>query len=410
MYYRQDTTVLQAKCDEYGNRISESYLLKDSEKITQANKLNVVPDENNNEYHTFSFKINNTSYAFPPVSILKLDTSADDISQSKFTFDNSDATSFYYEPELDDNDPFKSIIFDSKMHLRKTYDLEFTTPENFRHGFISWSNIIPLNRFRTKYSITVNSHYDDIANTNTPESSKLFLSGNKLYTATGMLLTENWDIATDTARENYFLQYKNTYTEFTAVRLLTELGLENIQVLVYNTEPNIHHTGKFNGLPNKQLVIPKGLIPTAKFTSILNVDMSYQLVNNSNIKVAVSPNLDDWYTYKTNLREWQPLTVEYNDYIQKYIPTLYEMEEKGIGIHMIQSIGNWMPFTTNIAFCYLLNDENMKSHASVTEVEFTATMKGSWKYYPHLDYYYANDNLNVKIFDAGSYKINYKRF
>ena len=48
VYYRQDRTVLQAKCDEYGNRISESYLLKDSEKITQANKLNVVPDENNN--------------------------------------------------------------------------------------------------------------------------------------------------------------------------------------------------------------------------------------------------------------------------------------------------------------------------------------------------------------------------
>ena len=163
VYYRQDRTVLQAKCDEYGNRISESYVLKDSEKITQANKLNVVPDENNNEYHTFSFKINNTSYAFPPVSAWKLDTTADDdISQSLFTFDNSDATSFYYEPELNDDDPFRSIVFDSKMHLRKTYDLTFSTPETFRHGFISYSNIIPFSRFRNKYSIKVNSYYDDI--------------------------------------------------------------------------------------------------------------------------------------------------------------------------------------------------------------------------------------------------------
>ena len=48
------------------------------------------------------------------------------------------------------------------MHLRKTYTLEFTTPQVFRHGFVSQSNIIPLNRFRTKYSITVASKYNDI--------------------------------------------------------------------------------------------------------------------------------------------------------------------------------------------------------------------------------------------------------
>ena len=236
------------------------------------------------------------------------------------------------------------------------------------------------------------------------------MSDNKLYTATGMLLTANWDMATDTAKENYFIQYKNTYTEFTAVRLLSELNLENVQVLVYSNEQNIHHTGEFNAIPNKQIVIPRGLIPTAKFTSLINVRMEYQLVGNSNVKVAVSPDLENWYTYKTNLREWQPLTVEYNETIQRYIPTLYELEEKGLSVYMLNSIGSWLPFTSNIAFCYLLIDENMKSQASVSSVGFTATMKGSWKNYPNIDYYYANDNLNVRVFDEGSYKINYKRF
>ena len=225
-----------------------------------------------------------------------------------------------------------------------------------------------------------------------------------------MLLTDNWNQATDTAKENYFIQYKNTYTEFTSVRLLKELGLNNIQILVYSTEQNIYHTGDFNGLPNKHIVIPRGLIPTSKFTSLIKINMTYQTTGNSNIKVAASPNLEDWYTYKANLREWQPLTVEYNENIDRYIPTLYEMEEKGININLLDTIGNWNLFTTNIAFCYLLTDENMNSNASVSEVGFTATMKGSWQYYPNIDYYYANDNLNVKVFDAGSYKINYKKF
>ena len=421
VYHKKNDTIARAMADEYGNRISEIYLRKDTEKVTQVNKFNVVPDtpEDAPMYKEFNFKVNNTSYAFPPVNVLKLDTSSDDITKSIFTFDNSDATSFIYESQLSADDPFRTLIFDSTMHLKKTFDFNFTTPTPFAHGYLSYSDIIPLDRFRKKYSITTESKYNDPTITQQPDSYKLFLSNNKLYTGTGLPICENWNISTDIAKENYFIQYRDKTSEFTAIKLLEESGLNNIQILIYTTDENsgVYHTGQFKGIPNKQVVIPKGLIPTHTFSSILNIDMSYQLIGNCQIKIAASSNLEDWYTYKLNIREWEPLMIEQKAIINdngeredRWYPIVTEIEEKGIPIDMIHTIANWDRFTSNISFAYLLLDENMNANASVNEVGFTATMRGNWQYYPNIDYYYANDNLNVRVFHPGSYKINYKRF
>ena len=74
IYQRKANVIDRAKCDEDGNKINDVYIKKETEKITQANKLNVVPDEGDDghTYHEFSFKINNTSYAFPPVNVFCL--------------------------------------------------------------------------------------------------------------------------------------------------------------------------------------------------------------------------------------------------------------------------------------------------------------------------------------------------
>ena len=75
LYQRKSESIDRAIHDEYGHRISEYYLNKEYDKITQANKLNVELDENG--VKEFTFEVNDNSYSYPPVEVLKLNDDGD---------------------------------------------------------------------------------------------------------------------------------------------------------------------------------------------------------------------------------------------------------------------------------------------------------------------------------------------
>lgn len=339
---------------------------------------------------------------------MRLNNDSDDESITVCTFDNADASSFIYEPELEEDDHFKTVEFDGTMHLVKTYDIHMSDFEPCANGYISYSETIPLNRFRKRLSITVDTvnALDETLQTDV-QTTKLFVSNGALYATTGMRITDNWNNLTDVEREELILNFRNTTSTFTNELIL---DMEEVQVVAYATSNSVKVVGQFVGIPNKKIVMPKGLIPTNSFVNILSVDMDYELIGQSNVRMAASEDLEHWYTYKNNLFEWEELPTEIDTTTGRLYPTLDSIYNMGILANNLSKISDWSQFEKGIAFCYLICDENINARAAVDEIRLTVTMRGSWSKYTNGTYAYTKGNLVVRVFDPGDYKINYRKY
>lgn len=286
LYQLKSVPADRAIHDEYGHRLNEYYLNKEYDKVSQANKLNV---EITDSFKEFSFLINDNSYSYTPVEVLKLDDDGGDDSITICTFDNADASSFIYEPELAEDDPFRTVEFDGTMHLVKNYNIQMSALQSCGTGFISYSTVIPLNRFRKRFSITVDTINSDSESTDVIQSIKLFISNGILYATTGAHITDNWNNLTDIERENLILNFRNTANIFTNEMIL---DLDEVQVIAYTTDNRAQFEGRLNAIPNKKIVMPKGLIPTNSFVSLINVDMDYEIIGKGSIRMAASSDLE----------------------------------------------------------------------------------------------------------------------
>lgn len=290
----------------------------------------------------------------------------------------------------------------------KTFDIHMSEFVPCAHGYISVSEEIPLTRFRKRDSIVVNTVNKDEESTDVVQPCiKLFISNGALFATTGMRITDNWNGLTDIEKEELILNFKNTASTFTNELIL---DMDSVQVIAYTTDINAKAVGYFNGIPNKKIVMPKGLIPTNSFVSILNVDMDYEIIGKGSIRMAASEDLERWYTYKSNLFEWQELPTEIDPITGRIYPTVESVNNNGILASNLSKINNWNLFQNGIAFCYLVCDESMTARSAVDEIRLTVTMRGSWGNYRKASYAYTHGNLIIHVFDPGDYKINYRKY
>ena len=405
LYQKKTDPANAAIHDDQGNIISEYYLSKEYDKVVQETKLKVVA--NDTVPRDFVFNVNNNSYAYPPVEVLRLNDDGDNENVTICEFDNGDESSFIYEQDLADNDKFHTIAFNGTMYPKTEYNIYMSTPEKLYNGYISVSEIIPLTRFSQRISITVDTINNDEASSEVISSSKYFLSKNILYATTGEIIATSWSTLSNTEKENKLKTYINLASTYTNELIL---GLDEVQVIAYTADERARFSGIFTGIPNKQLVIAKGLIPTSRFITILNANILYTQKNHGGVRVAVSNDLEHWYTYRENLQEWKELPTEYDVNMGRYKPVISNMHTNGILASRLGNITDWSLFNENLAFCYLVTKETLADECFVDALSLTVTMKGSWDKYSKAHYSYANRLLVVRVFDSGDYKINYYKY
>lgn len=390
--------------DEFGRRISEYYLTKEYNKLIQANKLNVTASES--EPKEIVFDVSDNSYAYDPVEILKLNDDGENESITICNFDNGDITSFFVEEDLDPDDKFRTIRFNGYMYPETNYDIYMSELSPCGEGYISQSEVIPLNRFTKRLSINVKTENTEEGSVSALRSVKLFVSKGTLYASTGAIISNNWNEFNDAEKEQVFRNYVDVADSFINDIIL---GLDEVQVVAYTTNPFASLSGTFIGIPNKQLVVARGLIPTNRFVTILNADIIFTQHDHAGVRIAVSNNLENWYTFKENLQEWAELPTEYDTNIGRYVPIIENMYTSGILASRLLHITNWTPFSEGIAFCYLVTKENIIDECNIDDLALTVTMRGSWGHYSKGTYAYSNDHLVVKVYDNGDYKINYHK-
>lgn len=405
LYQKKTDPADKAIHDDKGNIISEYYLSKEYDKVVQETKLKVVA--NDTISRDFVFNVNNNSYAYPPVEVLRLNDDGDNENVTICEFNNGEESSFIYETHLADDDKFHTISFDGTMFPKTEYNIYMSEPKQLYNGYISVSEIIPLNRFSQRISIIVNTTNNDTNSNEILTSSKYFLSKGILYATTGEIITTEWNTLSDTARENTLKRFINLASTYTNELIL---DLDEVQVIAYTGDERARFNGTFTGIPNKQLVMAKGLIPTSRFITILNANIIYTQKNHGGVRVAVTNDLEHWYTYRENLQEWKELPAEYDVNIGRYKPKIENMYTNGILASRLGNITDWSLFNENLAFCYLVTKETLADECFVDALSLTVTMRGSWDKYSKAQYSYANRLLVVRVFDSGDYKINYYKY
>lgn len=389
-YLKQTDVINRALCDEHGNRIADTYVTREGLKRAQVNKLGIIAS--NSDRKDIVLDISDNSFNYAPVEILKLNSEGENKTITVCNFDNSDATSFIYEDDIG------SIQFDGTMGIKTTYDLNMSNLRPCSNGYITISDTLDLTSFRQKNAIHVY--------TSEGISYKLFLSNDTVYNTTGTAITYNWHMLTDTEKETIFFNYKNSVDTFTNQNILS---LPDLKVIAYTENANATITGDFVGLPNKKVILPKGLIPTTSFITILNANMVYNISGKADIKVAVTNDLENWYTYDFNTLEWILITTELNETTGRYAPTAEALSNQGISLTKLNSITSWSKFKDNIGFAYLLDIFEPGELCNVDQLDLTVTVNGSWMHYNKGTYVYTTNKLIIYIYDSGDFKINYQK-
>lgn len=176
---------------------------------------------------------------------------------------------------------------------------------------------------------------------------------------------------------------------------LRKLG--KVKVLIaddYDTK----HKFEIKAVPQDQTVTPKKLISVKGVKSIDNVTITSSVTANSNLRIAVSTDLNKYYAFHGSWQEVTNLATDGN--------TPAELAS-------IAS-ADWNTFIKDkdgIAFEYFLSIKNTSDECSTDKISMQIDMKGSWNgAIRGTDYKYgysANDQLKVDLLKDGSYKINY---
>ena len=394
LFLQKTDLIDKARCDEYGNRIADTYMTKENMKRAQVNKLGIVASNANRK--EIVFDITDNSFNYSPVEVLKLNADGEDRTETICNFDNSDASSFIIDENPEDD--FRSIRFDGTMKILTEYDIHMSELIPCADGYISYSSIIDLNKFRQKKEVNIF--------TSEGISYKLFISNDSVYNTTGVLITDNWNALTDNEKQTLFYNFKNSVDTYVNENVFS---LPNIQVIAYTENADAVLSGNFIGLPNKKVVIPKGLIPASSFITILNANMIYNLSGLADVKIVVTNDLENWYTYNFNTAAWELISTEFNESTGRYVPTAETMSNRGISVKRLNEITSWSLFSNNIGFAYLLDIFEPGEICNVDQLDLVVTARGSWAHYNKVSYTYTTNKLIIYVYDSGDYKINYQK-
>lgn len=210
-------------------------------------------------------------------------------------------------------------------------------------------------------------------------------------------LADDWEQLTD--QEKIALFNGTNHNVPTGAELLA-LD-EPFKVAIYDLLQTGQHL-YINGIPNRQIITPKELISTQMFHSIDRISLDFNLSGDGDIKIALTTNLVDYYSF--NGTSWNLIN-------------LVDIATDGMDAVTFNSLGTsaWglLDLQGGVAFAYSLDITNKTDQADIDNLNFAGELNSTWvsqKKGEVFDYEYVADNiLRVHIYSKGDYKINYKK-
>ena len=156
-------------------------------------------------------------------------------------------------------------------------------------------------------------------------------------------------------------------------------------------------------IPQDQVIVAKGLLPLTGIKSLDSVALKNTTTGSAVIKVAVTNNLKDYYTYNAGTFSAIDITNKSDFLTNGILPTTLESITDS----------EWKSFGTDIGFAYILSQTVSTESCYIDSLEMLMTLSGSWWKAIHgtdYDYgYISNNTLEVDLLKDGSYKINYAK-
>ena len=156
-------------------------------------------------------------------------------------------------------------------------------------------------------------------------------------------------------------------------------------------------------IPQDQVIVSKGLLPLTGIKSLDSVKLKNTTTGSAVIKVAVTNNLKDYYTYNAGTFSAIDITNKSDFLTNGILPTTLESITDS----------EWKSFGTDIGFAYILSQTVSTESCYIDSLEMLMTLSGSWWKAIHgtdYDYgYISNNTLEVDLLKDGSYKINYAK-
>ncbi len=227
-------------------------------------------------------------------------------------------------------------------------------------------------------------------------SYKLFVDSNGVvYNGAGNQVSASWSSLSDTQKETLFLNSGSTDTSFSG---LSSLG--TVKCYTYSTFSEATHTCSLDVVPYDQTVLPHGLIDLSSYTALKSVNIVYSLSGSGAVKIAVTPDLTNYYVFNTSTNTWETINIS-------------NLNSNGMNVSQISSIGDWSIFdeAKKIGFAYGLSIDSINDTCKVDRLDITVDANGSWAKATESQAtykYQGNTTLVVSLMANGDYKINYQ--
>ena len=384
-----------------------------SVSYSQKTKLNCSANE------TFSITVpQTTNFCRPPMEVLKFVSASAGIVLTACSFSNGDASDFQFDSD--------SVVFDGLMHPKNSFGITMTTPTAFSGGYLSQSsNTVDFNSYGSVSAFTApaygatspavgialmstgggNGTWRQLETKGEVTRASLYVVGNYAYGVTDNgfeQVTSNWNSLTNTEKAALFQKVTG---EPTLANLQT-IGI--FSIYCYATDSS-SYAYAITGTPSgKQLVKPRGLINLSQYENINSANMVYAVGSNSGIKLAVTPDGTNYFTYDFTNEVWVKLNTVTADSVYA----------DGIPVNQLSNIPasdltELMKSTSNegIGFAYSLYQANTAESCYTDELTLNVDAKGTWVAAVNgTDYTYAytgNTTVTVTALTAGDYKVNY---
>lgn len=348
----------------------------------------------------------NSAYLFAPIEVLKFSSTESDSIVTACFYDNSDATSFNFDKDC--------VEFTGVMKLKRAEKiLEFTTPTVFNNGYMC-SATVDLSVFTelldylppdfskiadtwgTGYD-TENHQWSQYSEVNDVTKTSIYVKNNIAYGVvdnTFSVLSNSWSSLSDSEKWDIF----NSTTGEASKANLINLGA--FTIYSYSTDIEVPEY-KLVYIPLPQLILPKNTISLEGF-ELSNVNIVHEVTGNAEIKLAITTDLETYYTYNSTTGVFEALSGDISANL---------LLQEGTDISEISNIPTeaWKD-TASIGFAYALSQTNESENCYTDELKLTLSGNGFWKKAVHgtdYDYSYNGSLVTFSILTSGDYKVNY---
>lgn len=346
------------------------------------------------------------AFLYAPLEVLKFAPAETGKVITMCSYDNADSGSFTYTAG--------QVTFDGVMKLsRAEEEITFSTPITLVDGYVCSANVDVtgyhelLDYVSPEYmkvadvygsAMTSSTTWEQYAERNDVVKTSLYVKNDNAYgVVNGVFsaLTTTWSSLTNNEKWTLF---NSTTGEATAEDLIS---LGTFTIFSYSAE-NTAPKYTLIYLPFPQLILPTGTISLTNF-ELSKVEMVYGISGVSRIKIAVTNDLQTYYTYNATSGEFEQIMGAI---------TVEKVLEQGIDISELANIPQsaWEG-TTTIGFAYALSQGYGNETCYTDELILTVDANGAWKKAIHgtdYDYIYdENSNAVFSVLTAGDYKVNF---